>query len=137
MSSYTLERMHDAELKIPADQDALTTAELLDRVTNAVFAEVKAMPEGNYTERKPAISSLRRNLQRTYLQMLSNLAMGRYRAPEDCRTIAYAKLTALRGDIDKLLAGKVKLDAYSSAHLRESSARIQKVLEARLTLSGP
>jgi len=137
LSSYTLERIHDGELKTPADQDALTTAELLDRLTNAVFAEVKATPEGNYTERKPAISSVRRNLQRTYLQMLSNLAMGRYRAPQDCRTVAYAKLTTLREDMEKLLAGKVKLDAYSSAHLRESSARIQKVLDAKLSLTSP
>lgn len=137
LSSFTLERIHDAELKIPADQDALTTAELLERLTNAVFAEVKATPEGAYTERKPAISSVRRNLQRTYLQMLSNLALGRYRAPQDCRTIAYVKLATLREDIDKLLAGKVKLDAYSSAHLRESSARIQKVLEAKLSLTSP
>ncbi len=136
-ASITLERIHDAELKIPADQDALTTAELLDRLTNAVFAEVKATNEGNFTERKPAISSLRRNLQRSYLQTLSNLAMGRIGAPEDCKTIAYAELAALREDIDKLLASKVKLDAYSSAHLRESSARIQKVLEAKLALSGP
>jgi len=137
LSSYTLERIHDGELKIPADQDALTTAELLDRLTSAVFAEVKATPEGTYTERKPAISSVRRNLQRTYLQMLSNLAMGRYRAPQDCRTVAYAKLTTLREDMEKLLAGKVKLDAYSSAHLRESSARIQKILEAKLSLTSP
>ncbi len=137
MSSITLERIHDAELKIPADQDALTTAELLDRVTNAVFAEVKATNDGNFTERKPAISSLRRNLQRSYLQTLSNLAMGRASAPEDCKTIAYAKLGTLREDIDKLLGSKVKLDAYSSAHLRESSARIQKVLEAKLSLSAP
>ncbi|MCU0875133.1 MAG: zinc-dependent metalloprotease, partial [Pirellulaceae bacterium] len=136
-ASITLERIHDAELKIPADQDVLTTAELLDRVTNAVFAEVKATNDGNYTERKPAISSLRRNLQRSYLQTLSNLAMGRAGGPEDCKTIAYAKLGALRDDIEKLLASKVKLDAYSSAHLRESSARIQKVLEAKLSLSGP
>ena len=136
-ASITLERIHDAELKIPADQDALTTAELLDRVTNAVFAEVKATNDGNYTERKPAISSLRRNLQRSYLQTLSNLAMGRTGGPEDCKTIAYAKLGALRDDIEKLLASKVKLDAYSSAHLRESSARIQKVLEAKLSLSAP
>lgn len=136
-SSVTLERIHDAELKIPADQDALTTAELLDRLTNAVFAEVKATNDGNYTERKPAISSLRRNLQRSYLQTLSNLAMGRTGAPEDCKTIAYAKLGALRDDIEKLTASKVKLDAYSSAHLRESSARIQKVLEAKLSLSAP
>jgi hypothetical protein len=136
-ASMTLERIHDAELKIPADQDALTTAELLERVTNAVFAEVKATHDGSYTERKPAISSLRRNLQRSYLQTLSNLAMGRTGGPEDCKTIAYAKLGALREDIEKLLASNVKLDAYSSAHLRESSARIQKVLEAKLSLSGP
>lgn len=137
LSSITLERIHDAELKIPADQDALTAAELIDRVTQAVFAEVKATGEGNYTERKPAISSLRRNLQRSYLQTLANLALGRIRAPQDCQTIAYARLGALRDDIEKLLAGKVKLDAYSSAHLRESSARIQKVLEAKLSLSAP
>jgi hypothetical protein len=137
MSSMTLERIHDAELKIPADQDALTTAELIDRVTNAVFAEVKATGDGNYTDRKPAISSLRRNLQRSYLQTLSNLAMGRVHAPQDCQTIAYARLAVLREDIEKLMASKVKLDSYTSAHLRESSKRIEKVLEAKLSLSSP
>ena len=69
--------------------------------------------------------------------MLANLAMGRTRAPQDCQTIAYARLGSLRDDIEKLLASKVKLDAYSSAHLRESSARVQKVLEAKLSLSSP
>jgi predicted DNA-binding ribbon-helix-helix protein len=137
LSSITLERIHDAELKIPADQDALTTAELIDRVTNAVFAEVKATGEGNYTDRKPAISSLRRNLQRSCLQTLANLAMGLIRAPQDCQTIAYARLAALRDDIEKLLSSKVKLDSYSNAHLRESSNRIQKVLEAKLSLASP
>jgi hypothetical protein len=136
-SSVTLKRIHDAELKIPADQDAFTTAELLDRLTTAVFAEVKQVKDGNYSERKPAISSLRRNLQRSYLKTLANIALGRSAAPEDCQTIAFVKLGALRDDIDKLLASKVKLDAYSHAHLRESSARIEKVLEARLTLSSP
>jgi hypothetical protein len=76
-------------------------------------------------------------LQRSYLRTLSNVAMGRSGAPQDCQTIAYAKLGALRDDIEKLLASKVKLDAYSSAHLRESSARIAKVMEAQLSLSGP
>jgi len=136
-SSITLKRIHDAELKISAEQDAFTTAELLERLTNAVFAEVKDTKEGNYTERKPAISSLRRNLQRSYLRTLSNIAMGRAGAPQDCQTIAYAKLGALGEDIDKLLASKIKLDSYSSAHLRETSARIDKVLEAKLSLSGP
>jgi hypothetical protein len=30
-----------------------------------------------------------------------------------------------------------KLDAYSRAHLQESQARIQKVLEAKLSLNSP
>ncbi len=136
-SSATLNRIHDAELKIAVDQDALTTAELLDRLTGAVFAEVKEIKDGNFTERKPAISSVRRNLQRSYLKTLANIAMGRAFAPQDCQTIAYARLATLREDIDKLLASKVKLDAYSSAHLRESAARIEKVLEAKLSLSSP
>ncbi len=59
-----MDRLHDSELNVPADQDALTTAELLDRLTKAIFSEVDKMPEGEYTNRKPAISSLRRNLQR-------------------------------------------------------------------------
>ena len=79
LSPLTLDRLHDTELKVPADQDALTTAELLDRLTKAIFAEVDKMPEGEYTNRKPAISSLRRNLQRDYLKRLSELAMGRTR----------------------------------------------------------
>ncbi len=137
MVFVTLDRIHDNELKIPANQDAFTTAELLERLTKAIFAEVRATKAGTYTNRKPAISSLRRNLQRSYLRDLSNLAMGRTSAPEDCQTVAYAELDTLKQSIDKLLSSKIKLDTYSNAHLRESSARIEKVLDARLSLSGP
>lgn len=138
MSSITLERIHDTELKVPADQDAFTTAELVERLTKTVFAEVDAIKGGgNFTNRKPAITSLRRNLQRSYLKDLSYLAMGRTGAPQDCQTIAYAELTSLKGRIDNLLKRNAKLDTYSRAHLQESSSRIQKVLDAKLSLSGP
>ena len=70
---------------MPADQDALTTAELLSRLTKAIFAEVDKMPEGEYSNRKPAISSLRRNLQRIYLKRLAAVGHGRQRC---CRKIA-------------------------------------------------
>ncbi len=40
LSSLTLERMHDAELKVPADQDAMTTAELISSLTNSIYSEV-------------------------------------------------------------------------------------------------
>ena len=61
------------------------------------------MPEGEFTNRKPAISSLRRNLQRDYLKRLSQLAMGDADAPQDCQTVAYAELSALEGRINNVL----------------------------------
>jgi hypothetical protein len=137
-SSLTLDRLHDSELYTPADQDALTTAELLQRLTSAVFAEVDKRPTGEFTNRKPAITSLRRNLQRAYLKRLSQLAMGSSGAPQDCQTLAYAQLVSLEGRIKAVLAASdVKLDEYSRAHLDESASRIHKVLDAHLTLIQP
>jgi hypothetical protein len=133
LSSLTLARLHDAELKVPGDTDALTVAELIERLTKAVFSETESVTGGEFTNRKPAISSLRRNLQRTYLRSLAHLALGNTFAPEDAQTIAYAELSALKGRIDKLLAGDAKLDTYSRAHLQESTDRIEKVLDARIT----
>jgi hypothetical protein len=137
LSPLTLERLHDSELRVPADQDALTTAELLNRLTKAVFAEADKIAPGEYTNRKPAISSLRRNLQRVYLKRLSQLALGETGAPQDCQTVAFAELSSLDARIEALLKSDLKLDAYSRAHLEETAARIHKVLEARLSLRSP
>lgn len=138
LSSLTLERMHDAELKVPADQDCFTTAELIESLTKIMFAEVDNTKEdGQFSNRQPAINSPRRNLQRTYLRRLSDLAMGSTAAPDDCQTVAYAELGALNERIKTLLASKAKLDSYSRAHLEESSARISKVLDAKLSLASP
>jgi hypothetical protein len=137
LSSLTLDRLHDSELKVAADQDAFTAAELLDRLTNAVFAETAEMETRDYSNRKPAISSLRRNLQRVYLKRLSTIAMGNSGAPQDCQTVAYLELEELERQINKLLDAQKQLDPYSKAHLSESSARIRKVLEARLALTSP
>lgn len=140
LSSITLERMHDAELKAAPDADVLTTAELLDRLTKSIFSDVDGLKEGEYSNRKPAIGSLRRNLQRSYLKTLSQMAMGNTGAPQDCQTVAYLQLGDLQAKIKKVLEnGEMtgKLDTYSRAHLQESSARIQKVLDARLSLNSP
>ena len=135
MSPLTLDRLHDTELQLPADQDALTTPELLGTLTKTIFSEIEGMPEGEYTNRKPAISSLRRNLQRTYLERMSSLAMGHSGAPQDCQTVAYAELEALELRINELLKSDRKLDAYSKAHLQESASRIHRVLDARFNLN--
>ena len=137
MSSTVLVRIHDIELKASSDQDVLTTAELIERLTKSIFSELETVKEGDFTNRKPAISSLRRGLQREYLRKLSNLAMGRTSAPDDCQTIAYADLSSLEARIGQMLKSNVKLDSYSRAHLVESASRIQKVLDADLSLNAP
>ncbi len=134
MSSLTLARIHDSELKLPAESDAFTTAELLTSLTDAIFAEVMVEGEsGEYTLRQPAVASLRRNLQRAYLDRLANLALGST-APKDCQTLADSELGRLQGQIDAYLKkSDDELDRYSQAHLTETSARIAKVRDARFT----
>ena len=158
LSPLTLARISDSELKVPSDQDAFTAAELIHGLTAAIFAETEKLPSGDFTNRKPAISSLRRDLQRLFLKRLSALAMGEMQspldrydptgrllspssvfetAPQDCQTIAYSELKSLEERINKLLKDNPKLDDYSKAHLLETANRIAKVTDARLMLKAP
>ncbi len=137
LSSWTLARLTDSELKVPADQDAFTAVELLSGLTTAVFRELDKLQQGEFTARKPAISPLRRNLQRRYLERLADLAMGNSPAPEDCQTLAYVQLEGIEARINAVLQGKARLDPYTQAHLKESATRIRKVIEARLQLRAP
>ncbi len=137
LSPLTLDRLHDSELKVAADQDAITTPELLNRLTKAIYAEVDSMPSGEFTDRKPAISSLRRNLQRLYFERLARIAMGNSGAPADCQTVAVIELEDLGKRINKVTESDAKLDTYTRAHLRETASRIKKVLDADLQLARP
>jgi hypothetical protein len=138
LDPLTLDRIRDGELKVPDEQDAFTTAELFDRLTNSIMAEVHAAEAGDFTNRKPAIGSLRRGLQRAYVSRLCGLVLGGPTASPDAQTIAAAKLRDLSTGIESLLAkGDVKLDDYSRSHLVELDARIKKVLEASVELPRP
>ncbi len=138
LNPITLDRIRDSEVKVPADQDAFTTAELLDRLTMSIMAEVEALGPGEYTVRKPAIGSLRRGLQRLYVTRLSSLAMNPAVSSPDAQAIAAAQLRGLETKIGTLLAkNDVKLDDYSRAHLGEMRERIRKVLDASLQLPSP
>ncbi len=136
LSSLTLERLHDSELRVAADEDALTVAELISDLTRMIFSELKDLSAGEYSNRKPAISSLRRNLQNDYIRRLGNLALGRSSAPSDCRALAYSQLAELAAKMDAARQTD-GLDGYSRAHLRTSSDRIRKILEASVTVSAP
>jgi hypothetical protein len=137
LSPVTLSRVVDSEMKTPADQDAFTAAELLASLTGSIFRETDKLQAGKFTNRTPAISSLRRNLQQQYYEHLADLALGNAGAPSDCQTVAATELAALRTRIDGVLNGKAELDVYTRSHLKDLSSRITKVLDARVTQQRP
>lgn len=162
LNARTLTRLADSELKLPADEDAFTVAELLDRLTKAVFAEVGDLQDGDYTARKPAISSLRRNLQRAALGELGSLSLGRSghtlkitasphgtsvshssSPPPDARALAALQLRRLAGRVDDVLKradakeSKLVLDDPSRAHLEDVAARIDAILDAEVVTTQP
>ncbi|WP_040763745.1 zinc-dependent metalloprotease [Novipirellula maiorica] len=137
MNPTTLRRVYDNEMRLPADQDALTLPELLDTISTAVWSELdQECPEGR-NDRHTMISSLRRNLQREHMQRLVDLVL-----EQDSSTAAYKPISNLarmelkdlqtRIDASLKSCGK-KMDAYSRAHLSEASERIARALEAGYT----
>lgn len=133
MNPQTIKRVYDYEMFVPADQDAMTVAEVMETVTDHVWSELEKAPSGKYTVRKPMISSLRRNLQREHLDRLIDMSMdngGFNSASMAVKTIAGMHLRNLKEGIDGGLKAGDKLDAYTMAHLQEASVRIEKALDA-------
>ena len=138
LSPLTLSRMLDNELKVAADEDAFTAAELLERLTAAIMAELDSIEPAEFSNRAPAIPSLRRAVQRAYLSRLSQMAMGNAGAPADCEAVASLQLRDLHKKLEGLLArDDLALDTYSRAHLEDARERIDRVLEADLVTSRP
>ena len=131
-----LDRLYDAELKQTGD-DVFTVAEVISTVSDNVWGEMK--PEGEYSAAKPMLSSIRRNLQTQHLNYLLSMAdsePGRL-MNADIRNMVRYQLRQLADQIDGTLQADAKLDMGSAAHLSESRARIEAVLNApHMTVSG-
>jgi len=78
------------------------------------------------------ISSLRRALQREYLQIITGMVLRIEYVPEDARTLAWYKLRQLQGQLNKTLSNAGRLDDYTQAHLEETRDRINKTLNAQI-----
>jgi hypothetical protein len=131
-----LRRIYDNEMRIPADQDALTVAELLGYVQDVIWSELAAGPDAppHPTARRPCISSLRRNLQHEHLERMIDLTLTA-NAPgavsRSVGTLSAHLLRELEGRVDQVLAQRGDtLDPYSAAHLEDARSRIQRALEA-------
>jgi hypothetical protein len=131
MNPTTLERVYDNEFRVEADKDMLTLPELLDTVTLSIWKELDEKPSGEFSARKPMISSLRRNLQREHLERLIDLSMpgaGYSVAFKPIANLALAELRKIAVKIEKAGNGG---DPYSAAHLTQAGAEIKKAIDAQ------
>jgi hypothetical protein len=140
MNPTTLRRVLDNEMRLAVDTDTLTLPEVLNTISGAVWNEIDQECPEDRNDRKPMISSLRRNLQREHVQRLIDLVL---KEPADTAaykpisTLARMQLRELKTRIARSLetCGN-KMDAYSVAHLTESQERITRVLEAGYMFGG-
>jgi hypothetical protein len=139
LNPSTLRRVYDNEFRIPADQDALTLPELLETVSSAIWGELDQEIPVAASARKPAISSLRRNLQREHVKRLVDLAMtnsGSNQAYKPISNLARAGLRATLNKVNAFVGANAdKLDAYSAAHLAEIQTSISKALDADIVIT--
>ena len=122
LSGDRLSRLKDIELKSRSGE-ALTLPELFNTLQDGIWTEV-LKPKDKDIE----ISSLRRGLQRGYLDILSNMVLRKVNVPEDARTLAWYKLRQLSEKLEDAESD----DEYTKAHLLETQQRISKVLNAPL-----
>jgi len=133
LNPQTVQRVYDYELFVPDDQDALTLAELMDTVTESIWSEIGEQPTKKYTDRKPMISSLRRNLQREHLDRLLDMAFetsGFNSSAKPVKMLAVMHLRSIKKNVDHVLEASDQLDPYTLAHLQEISTRVGKALDA-------
>ncbi|MFB6098426.1 MAG: zinc-dependent metalloprotease, partial [Salinibacter sp.] len=147
-SNLLKELLHPARLQRMIDTQVRTTGStyrpgaLLGDLTDAIWSELDAAGP-----RPAPIDSFRRNLQRTYTDLLIELMMGntswititmagidQVDAPADVRSMARLELRTLSTQIDQALDGP-DLDRTMRAHLLETQARIDRALNASLDVS--
>ncbi|MBL8760858.1 MAG: zinc-dependent metalloprotease [Phycisphaerae bacterium] len=134
MNPTKLRRVYDAELYSTPDKDVFTLPEMLDTISKAVWGELDNAAGSKFSARQPMISSLRRNLQREYVDRMIDLTLDKGSAPatRTISTLASATLRDLTGKVDSALKnGDGSMDPYTKAHLSEVKQRVSKVLDAQ------
>lgn len=153
LDARVLNRIQNIELH--SDGEVLKMPEVFDVVTRAVWTELPAVDESADADKKVAISTIRRNLQREHLKRLSQMVLGPRQSnmffsdmfyysfyapdpPADARSLARHHLRQLDSRINKLLESKDRIgDDYTVAHLEQLHHQIDKVLNADLQSNDP
>ncbi|MDX2115650.1 MAG: zinc-dependent metalloprotease [Planctomycetota bacterium] len=141
MNPTSLGRVYDNEFRVSPDQDMISLPEVVNAVSDEIWSELKPLT-GRYTDRKPMVTSLRRNLQREHLERLIDLSSpGMFfgSAEKSVATVATGKLRELQSRIETILPPDNArdlprkpdaLDNYTYSHLVESRAKIVRALDS-------
>ena len=131
-----LRRIYDNEYRTQGAEDALTLAEVIMSVTDAVWRECAEPSATSYSAASPMISSFRRNLQREHVQRLVDLALLEDVPSPALRTISSMARQELRR-IGEMAEGaqEAELDPYTVAHLADMRTRIGRALEAAYVIT--
>ncbi len=134
----TLRQIYDNEFRVPSDEDAFTLNELFTKVNGSIWKEIEEAPQGKFTERQPAISSLRRNLQTEHIERLFDLAGESESMVAAMKPIANFASMTLRDMMGKLEAAKEdkSYDAYTRAHLEDSFHRVKKWVDSTYVINN-
>ena len=157
LDARTLTRLADNTMKVAPNEDRFTTSELLRQLMDSIYSEIFEFKTAKYSDQKPAISSLRRNLQREALGEILRLALGggmrsgisvnRFGSslgiPPDARSLANFHVQRLLVKVKEALSEKanqgekIGLDDASRAHLEDIQRRIEAVLAVEIMVSSP
>lgn len=136
MNPFTVRRIHDNQVRFGPEGDVYTLAEHINKLNNAVWAELDDVDRPG-TDREPFINSFRRNLQRSYLNLLLDMVLTKpgTTAPADASAIARHTVTRLSRKIARVLK-LAEPDVTSRAHLLDVKKRIDKALDAEYAFAG-
>ena len=136
-SPVVLQRVYDAE-KLQSGDDRFTAAELIKGVRDSLWKELDK-PDGKWTDAKPMISSVRRNMQDTHLAYLlatAESAPGDVLTPDLRNMVRFSlrelsdRIAGVLGDPKDPKNAASKIDFASRAHLSEVRNRIERTLNA-------
>ena len=122
-SATMLSRIANNEYKATPAEKPLTLPYLFQTVGSSVWAELPT---------KRNVDPLRRNLQRAYVDRMSDIAL-KGGGNADAQTLAWGELRGMKA---KLTAARAipTLDAITKAHYSDSLDKINRTLDARITL---
>ncbi|WP_435006241.1 zinc-dependent metalloprotease [Tundrisphaera lichenicola] len=151
LSGSVLTRLQNQELQSDPGTKPLAVAEVFRLLTDGIYGEITIPGEGK--PKTLSCSTIRRNLQRDYLQRLSTIILGPARAtndnfayvvmsgggayPADARALARLHLKEIGEKIGKVLDAKdLQIDETCRAHFEELRQKIAMILAAQISTSS-